>query len=107
MQKLDAKWENGGCLYMVCSRCFERVSGPDGDTQAAAAKAQTCRMFLKTSLAQKGLAPHHRAISTSCLGICPENEIVVARINTKTMTTECLSLPQDLSPEEIAEQVLS
>ncbi|MBW7876519.1 MAG: hypothetical protein H3C47_11085 [Candidatus Cloacimonetes bacterium] len=106
MQKLNAKWENDGCLYMVCSRCFERVLSPEIDSPAAASMAQTCRMHLKTSLAQKGLAPKHRAISTSCLGICPENEIVVSVLNTSSQTTECLSFPKNLSPEEIGNQVL-
>lgn len=76
MQEVNPKWKQRG-LVLVCERCFkERI--PDEDPEIAVRIGDFhLRNWLKERLKEEGHWGPIRAISTSCMDVCPRGRVTV------------------------------
>lgn len=96
MSENTANWMEGG-LLLLCTRCFERVNPED---PTAADRAQSFRKSIKACLGQTG-HQKFRAISASCLGVCPQDKLVSAVVNLKANSESIAIHDTCISPEEL------
>jgi hypothetical protein len=70
------QWHNG--LVLVCSQCtIEQFSGSSHRINRGVTASEELENWLKSRLKCDGLWSKYRVVSSSCLGICPQNRVVV------------------------------
>ncbi|MBG1270435.1 (2Fe-2S) ferredoxin domain-containing protein [Nostoc sp. WHI] len=70
------QWENG--LVLVCSQCtVEQFSGSSYRINRGITASEELQNWLKSRLKFDGLWGKYRVVSTSCLGVCPQERVVV------------------------------
>ena len=97
----EPKWHQGG-LVLICSRCHVRANPSDSYGRDI---AETQRKQVKALMMEKGLLPHTRPVSTSCLGICPEKQLVVSHIEARSGVSRTEVLPLNASADEILKKI--
>ena len=88
----EAPWQS--CIA-VCSKCARKVRRMDGDKTRL-------RVQLKALIAAKGIKKLARAVDVSCLDVCPENKITVARFSPQG--TEVINVGPHTEAEQILKQ---
>jgi (2Fe-2S) ferredoxin len=70
------QWHNG--LVLVCSQCtVEQFSGSSHRINRGVTASEELENWLKSRLKFDGLWGKYRVVSTSCLGVCPQDGVVV------------------------------
>ncbi|TBR56509.1 hypothetical protein B4U84_29340 [Westiellopsis prolifica IICB1] len=70
------QWENG--LVLVCSQCtVEQFSGGSHRINRGTTASEELQNWLKSRLKFDGLWGKYRVVSTSCLGVCQSDRVVV------------------------------
>lgn len=85
MRKEMSGWKEGA--LMICTKCGTRAVA--GETRKTWTKewAEQTKMEMKKEMKEKGLSKDLRVMTSSCLGLCPENEQTVLLLE-KTATGE-------------------
>jgi len=85
----EAPWQD--CLA-VCYKCARKVRAMDGDKTKL-------RIALKALIGLKGLKSVVRPVDISCLDVCPEKKITVARF--RDGKAEIINVGPHVDPAEI------
>ena len=73
-------------LVLVCEKCCDKKD----------VSAKDLRKDIKSQFKEQGLGHQIRVVSTSCLGICPKNQISMAVASSHTpLTFRAVLLPPD------------
>lgn len=92
MKKENLAWSDLGIF--ICSKCLNENGLP----------AENLKSYLKTELNNKGYKGKVRVMTTSCLGICPENSQAVSYLQTNKNNPSGAWICQ---PDEDKEKILS
>ncbi|MBH47891.1 MAG: hypothetical protein CME71_06935 [Halobacteriovorax sp.] len=81
MKEVECTWSQA--FVGVCTRCHDRVCDPTITQEGNA--GENLKNYIKASLRTKGHAGAIRAVTTSCLGLCPlgSHAVVVHAHNAK------------------------
>ncbi len=92
IEQAEIGWSDG--LVMVCNRCC------DGES------AERIKSELKAK-SKEELGKKVRVITTSCLGICPENKIAIVKASKNSSETfEGYSVSADSTVDELFNKIL-
>ncbi|MFB2768305.1 hypothetical protein ACE1AT_03275 [Pelatocladus sp. BLCC-F211] len=88
------QWENG--LVLVCSQCtVEQFSGSSHRINRGTTASEELQNWLKSRLKFDGLWGKYRVVSTSCLGVCQSERVVVV-LHHDAVGQQCFIVsPQD------------
>jgi len=88
------QWHNG--LVLICSQCtVEQFSGSSHRINRGVTASEELENWLKLRLKSDGLWGKYRVVSTNCLGVCPQDRVVVV-LNHDAIGQQCLIVsPQD------------
>ena len=70
-ENVEIPWSDK--LIMICTRCGAKTNAPDC--------SERMKSELKTEIKETNQKEKFRAISTSCLSICPENRVAIVTIS--------------------------